>query len=175
MKMRDHSSSSQRLLQANMLATIMAHKKIAAVTAVGVLALLTIPVAVGWQRAVQPVPTQNASSATAANEPASKDAQRAPLTQPSQPSADGSSSQVDTSTVVNDGQGTTRVNVNGQPIAVPQNGTVSKTVPNSNGGVTHVNVSSNSSSSGSNTTQSITNVQSDSTSTSQSVSTYSSQ
>jgi hypothetical protein len=173
MKMRD-SSSNQRSVKTMVLTAAMSHKKIAATTVVGVLALLTIPVAVGWQRAVQPVPTQNASSATAANEPASKDAQQT-LIQPAQPSTDTSSSHVETSTTVNNGQGTTQLKVNGKSIAVPQNGAVSKTVPNPDGGVTNVNVQSNSTSWGSNSTQSITNVQSNSTSTSQSVSTYSSQ
>jgi hypothetical protein len=55
---------------------------------------------------------------------------------------------------VNANQSHTKVTVNGQPVAVPQNGTTSQTVTNENG-TAHVTISHNTESSGNTTSQNI--------------------
>ncbi|MEP7204641.1 MAG: hypothetical protein ABI716_00410 [Candidatus Saccharibacteria bacterium] len=56
----------------------------------------------------------------------------------------------------------TRLHVNGQPVAVPQTGTIHKVIKDNNG-VTTVNVSVDANSSGSSSSDSSTNIQLDST------------
>ncbi len=162
--MRDRLSSSHRPKRAEKLAALAANNNnFAYIVTASMLVLFMAPVALGWQKAVQPEPIRNNTSSANVNEPAVGHTSEQELAEPSQP-ASGASSQVEASTVVNNNQASTQLKVNGKEITVPQNGTVNQAVPNASGGVTNVNVSTSSDSSGSNVSQSFTSIQTNSTS-----------
>lgn len=161
MKVQNHLPSSHRPVQARVLANLRSNNNSAYIITACLLAVLTVPVALGWWQKPEPTSTRNVSSSVV--ESTVKQQPPEQLPQPTQPS-EGANTQVEASTVITDNQPSTHLSINGQNITVPQNGTVTKVVPSPAGGATNVSVSTSSGSSGSSSTQSFTSIQTNSTS-----------